>query len=626
MYCVDYYHHDKSLCLAVCSLLAQASNAMADLMEFIDDNKKAIFTESPVNGKLVIDGYELLHVLYDNDPDLDCWANGGRYAKQYQVTIKYFQKLKERGVEPVVVLDGGGSALHLNQVVRRRQKSIATLPEMIKKKQNNMKTKRFMPLMAREIFTSTMRDQGIEIYVADGKALKTIVYLANHYKCPILSDNKTYCHCNVEGGVIFYKHFQVDTCLASIYKQTKLISSCQLSNSDLVCAIVAVTGDGNSVPCRYNEVKEEIERIEGRSSVLKVITYFQKYASLEECRSCPLFRFKKFRENYQKVTNKYITNYYSSIQCLSPAELAVSTTMKCSLSCDIPCPILEAYRNGTFPVLAINAMTLGECVLEHCVGYQDLPPTSELGLSVRELIYGLVSDLMGSTCIKEYHRSKDGDLDYEKHAVTAICKHKELMVTKLFCKGDKSHHKLAVEAICEVLDCPESIVCALEHNKEDKSLILVTLVTHCWAEYLIKDEKLKLSKAQKLIIIQAFVINFFLDLSDPTSRPSEIDENNYYDDSFEDWRQVFHALLVWTSLYRNVHSLNAMLCEPLLPMSPRFLLDGPLVIFLAIHQFEGDQSLDKCPHKEILTPNVKSQCNKLLNLILSPKNFELVAM
>ncbi len=142
----------------------------------------------------------------------------------------------------------------------------------------------------------------------------------------------------------------------------------------------------------------------------------QKYfISFFECRYSYWFhhnfggQYNAFLENCRKIETKY-SSYYLNLSSLSIDELMSTTIIGSSKPCDLP----PGYRNGTFPVIAINAMTLGEFVLEQCVGDQDQPPTSTLGLPMRQLIYGLVSNLMDPSrqvCIKEHHPSNDGALD-----------------------------------------------------------------------------------------------------------------------------------------------------------------------------------------------------------------------
>ncbi len=211
------------------------------LTKLINENKACICTApGPLGSELVIDGYSVLHelyILYGLD-----WANGGCYAQQYQVTIDFFQALVASGVKPVVVVDGGGSKEQLEETCHRRNRIIKDLPSMIEEEHQGRKSSHIMPILARDIFVSSLKENGIDVFVADGKATKTVVRLANYYQCPVLSNNSTYCICNIEGGVILFSHLDIKTCMASIYKQTKLIEFCGLSNPDLLYAVaMAVT-------------------------------------------------------------------------------------------------------------------------------------------------------------------------------------------------------------------------------------------------------------------------------------------------------------------------------------------------------------------------------------------------
>lgn len=581
------------------------------LWTLIEKNRDCLCHESHIRGRLIVDGYPILHKLYDNNNDLD-WVNGGRYGRQYQVTISYFKKLVEGGAEPIVVVDGGGCQQQLDETLNRRKETIQEIPDMLRQKDSGAESKRIMPLMAREIFVSSLRENGIDVYVADGKASKTIVRLANHYECPVLVTNTNYCVCNVKGGVIFYDDLIIGTCTASIFEQNKLVEFLHLRSPDLLYFVVAIMGDGHdtSVPYLYHgRIRGQIESAlrdvdEKRSWILNVTDFLQKkgFTSFEGVKhSTRSLNFggqsSAFLNNCIQV-EKVFMNYGT----ISADDLCKSTTIRCSKPCDMPFQILRGFRNGTFPVLAINAMTLEKCILEHCVGDLEQSPPSQLGLNVRKLIYGLVSDLKQHEDIKEYHRA---GLSYKDHSVTPTLKYEELMVTKLYCEDDKTKKELAKQAICEVLNCPDDHIMHALDNEAERSLILVTLVTRCWAENLFSQEK-KPPKPEQLV--KALVLNFFLNLNAPDRKLAEVDNSKH---GKEGWREIFHALLVWKSLYRNAHSLNAMLLEPLQPMPSCRLFDGPLVIFLAlatakkISVYEG-----------MLTAEHKGQFDKLFSLIL----------
>lgn len=588
-------------------------------MKVINENEGFICSASRLlRGELIVDGYGVLHELYEKYK-LD-WANGGCYAEQHRVTKEYFGALVKAGVKPIVVVDGGGCATHHDDTVHRRQQEIQKIPECIRDRHNGTSFRHTLPIVAREIFVYSLKEANIDVYVADGKAIKTIVYMANHYSCPILTNNTYYCVCNVR-GVVFFKNLDVSSCRVVVYEQTKLVEFLKFSNPDLVYAVVAVIGDGSekSVPYLYHgRIRAKImecvrDHFSGRSYVLDVVDFLsakkiKSFADFEHNlkwlnfgRMCEILS-----ENCQRVKTVYVHNY-ATMQTLSIEELKASTNIECSKPCHLPVPILEAYRSGTFPVLAVNAMTIGKCVLEQMVGDEEQPPPPVLGCPVRQLMYGLVSSLLnkkGQAGILEFHRTYD-NLEYKAHKVTPKCEHKELLVTNIYTLDKEVRKKLAVQAICKVLQCPEDIVHKLE-GESDRSLSLVTLVTRRWAQYIIEREPMP----NPIQLVKALVVNFFFNLTDPEAyRQPSIDESKFSD---PDWIKAYHALLEWQSLYRNVCSLNSMLCHPLQMLSPSFLFDGPLVIFLALHP--SPDIIDTYVRK--LDASKKAQYKKVFDLVI----------
>lgn len=592
------------------------------LWKLISENEKDICTEiRHIRGELIVDGYGVLHELYVKH-NLD-WANGGRYSQQQRVTVEYFEAMITAGVKPIVVVDGGGCMKQHEDTVHRRNKDIVQIPDQLHKQHDKTQASHLLPILAREIFVSSLREKGIDVCVADGKATRTIVRLANYYQCPILTNSSNYCVSGVTGGVIFFKHFDESSCEAIVYEQNRLVEFCSMKNPDLVYVVVAIMGDGSDTSIRYGyhgKVRRTIEAhiigkvLYGRSQILNIADFLRiKGITSFEHFKCELESFNFGRqyeallESCQKVEQAYD---YSSVDAIGIDELKVSTTMSCSKPSDLPMSVLEAYRNATFPVLALNAMTIGKCVLEQAVGDQEQPSPPMLGCPVRQLVYGLVSGLMnqeGKERILEYHRSSIGSLKYEPHKVTPQCEHKELCVTTIYGLDEEVRRPMAMRAICKVLQFPAEDIAHKLEGYSDKKLLLAVLVTHRWAQYLIEKEPVPNPRQ----LISALVVNFFLDLSDPgTYRQPSIDETRFSDPY---WLKVYHALLEWQSLYSSVCSLNAMLCQPLEPLSPSFLFDGPLVIFLALHP--SPDIIDTYVGR--LGPEERAQYGDVLDLIIT---------
>lgn len=599
------------------------------LQKLISENKRAVCTERRIVGELVVDGYAILHELFDSvSQNHFDWGSGGRYAEQHKTTLDFFQALVAAGVKPTVIVDGGGCSVQHEDTVYRRNRNIEELPKSLEKHHNKEQCFHVMPIMAREVFVFSLREmvreKKLELYVADGKASKTIVSVANYYECPILTNNTNYCVHEVTGGVLFYKHFDITTCRGFVYERSRLVKFCKLQNPNLMDAVLAILGDGSdtSIPFLYHgrvrgTIQESLTGVDtkNRSWVLNIIDYLamKKITSYEAFkRNQRALNFGRKQgevllKNCQKVEE--IRAEYSSAGISSIDDLKCSTTLRCSKPCPLPPEILERYRKGVFPVLALNAVTLGKCVLEQFVGDKEQPSFTELSCPVRQAIYGLVSPLMSlqsRRAIQEYHRQNDGSLKYVAHTVTPTCKYKELVITDIASLDDESRKALAIRAICEILECPEDIVHRLE-EESDRSLAIVTVTTRYWAKHLLHGPLFNPDQ-----LIKALVLNFFFNLSDSEEhRSSLVDETDNF--SSPDWFKVYHAVLEWQTLYRNVCSLSFILQEPLQMRSPSFLFDGPLVFYLAMNP--APQIIDTYEHK--LDPETKAVYDKVLAFIFT---------
>ena len=347
---------------------------------------------------------------------------------------------------------------------------------------------------------------------------------------------------------------------------------------------MVVTRDPSSVRYFYHgRVKQHIEAhiigipVSHRSAILNVADFIRskKFSSFSDFRGYISHRLSgrqwaELLENCQKVVDAYD---YSRISTLSTEELRVSTTMECFKPCDLPSEILQSYRSGLFPVLAINAITLGKCVLDQAVGDLQQPSPVLLGLPVRQLLYGIMSSLMcqREKRIEEYSSTvSNGELRYESRGVSPNLE-QELVITDLLSLDLRSKKALLLQGLCQVLQCSEEVLCGIEE------MSIVILATYYWAQHLLQKDIVPNCEQ----LIKALLVNFFLNLSAPaTHRQAEIDQSQFSDST---WIQVYHALLEWQCLYLDVYHINFVFGQPLVIPSPCFLYDGPLVLYLALH-------------------------------------------
>ena len=572
------------------------------LLWLITNHKDRVFTPSTViKGKLLVDGYSVLHELYAS-----CtleWASGGCYADQHKATLDYFKALVEAGVEPIVIIDGGGTETNISDTIYRRNRDINDLPALLRKQHKNRDCQEYrshhFPLLSRHVYMTTLKQlDGVHLYIADGKAHQTVVDLANHLNCPVLSNNTNYCISGVAGGLIFFKDLDISTCTAPIYKQTELISLLNLEDPDLIFAVVAILGDGcdTSVPVLYHGgIREDIKRVctaknialEERSYILNIVDYLKAC----DCRS-----FKDFKEKIDSFNFGYRQRQKLAKNCRTVEEvyrpstttqtidiLKTTTQLHCSGSCGLPENIVRMYRQGSYPVIVMNAVCIGKCTLDSDVGDPEQPPVPKLGRYIRRVMYGLASLLMSRSFrngIEEYYRSVEQNdskkpWKYVAFKEEPLWRYKELSSDRIFDLEKAMREETAKSVICEVLRSPEGILQKL-NGALDNTYLLGVLTTHYWAQYLFhsKQEEIKTFDHPDQLI-RALVLNF---LFSPEKGSIQLD---LYSSPM--WIKVYHALLEWQSLYHDVCGLNSMLLSPFLELPLSSILDGSFVIETALN-------------------------------------------
>ena len=603
------------------------SMGVKGFLHVIDSNLSSVCGPlSNVEGRLVIDGINLLHELYVQH-HLD-WANGGCYAKLREVTLELFGNFLSAGVRPIIVLNGAGVQSQLEETVYRRNRSIGDIPESIKKAhtapEGGLETRHFLPILAHPTFVNALKEiRDVTLICADGKANKTVVQLANHYGCSVLVNDTSYCVFDVQGGIIFYKYLKVGpgTCKAYVVNRDRLFRShFKLNDLSLVFAMVAILGDGSdaSVQGLYygkSALKQTIDRTPGveggRNWPLSVAQFLRSFRNFEqfkhEISTIRVYARVKsqLNDNCQKAEKLYTTT--STISCESVCD---TTMIMCSYPCDVPSPLLRQFRDGSLPNFLMNAIALGQNCLCQQIGDVHQQAVVMLGRPIRAAAYGFASGLMDpckSDSIREHHRCNVDahlQLNYSAHIVHPTCKMRELMVTNIAQLNKESRISLAKQAILTILECNWDKVSTFDNDSE-RSWMLVVALTHFWANHQLRGRCLPNPER----IVRSMVYSFVTCSSGVHGENQKQQEplpNTFRDPN---WIKAYHAGLEWQSLYRDTVGLNAILMKPFDMLSPACLYNGKVVIHYAIRS--GLES-----HVQRLPPKEKVLYDKLLSAVM----------
>ena len=579
------------------------------LGKFIADNKRQLCTPTaPIRGKLIVDGWSVLREFYNVFKKE--WAFGGCFADLQKVTTRFYEDLVVAGVEPIVIVNGARSDSHIDDIIRRRKKEIDEIRPRKEEDEScqinaeiNDSTSDNLPILSKHVYVSSLKQiEGVQVCVADGNAFPTVVQLANSYHCPVLTNSTNYCVSGIDEGVIFIKNLEFQlgplnfiesikndrrfrTCSAPIFKQSVLVSFLHLPDPELIFAIVAIMGDGDStLPSLYQQMnmKKEASHL---GIILNMSSWYRSIVDIYfGARALNIQSFKNFKERIEtfKVSSKLHEHlskncrmaskvYMISRKYLDINILKSTSTLQCLSSCESSNRhILGQYREGDYPDIVISAVCMQTSLLSPEVGDPSQPPAPQFGQKVRRVMYGLAKPLMSDSqreCIKEYQPNTTSEelWDYEPVEVQPELNYEHLSVDRIYKRDMKQTKEEAKEVICDVLGVPVDILRDFSLNER---YLLGIITTHCWAQHLFRSRHLDYPKQ----LITALVLNFLF-----CPEKEDVDW-----DSQSECVEMYHALLEWQHLYLGVSGLNAMLLSPFLELPLTNILHGLFVKKLAL--------------------------------------------
>ena len=576
----------------------------------------------------MIDGYAVLHELYANR-QLD-WLNGGRYSEQHKATLEFFEPLVRAGVKPIVVLDGGGSETNITDTVKRRDKDIDNFQADMRKQRENKDGdnhgRYHLPPLSRHVFTNLLKQlDGVQVYIADGKAFHTILGLAEHFGCPVLTKSTSYCVSGITGGVVFYEDLDLTNCTAPIFFQSELAKLLDFQNPDLLLAVASVSGDssGKFLPkLYYGKIRSSIEDVctshgieqpRQRLDILNIAFFINHY----KCTS-----FKDFQDKISEYDFGLNTCSSLSMNCFKvnqyltrPSKLTIeafktTSLLRCTGLCEVPKDVIERYREGNFPTIAMNAICVGKCTLDSHIGDPKQLPIPQLGRYTRRIMYGLTMPLLSTSSaqgIEEYYRStvvNASGWNYVAYKVEPfpLIQYKSLSVDCILKANKEDREFLATEAITDILMCPKET-----HSKFDKVLdkayLLGIMTTHRWLRHLLKDDGGSSKFEHPHQLAQAVVLSFLWEREDDKEQ-----EDLYFNPM---WIKVYHAILEWQSLYDDVYDLNTLLLSPFPELPTDNIIDGAFVIELTLDPNPGSIM----EYRERLTVEKQDLYDKLIEFL-----------
>uniref|UniRef100_UPI0037E70BE6 single-strand DNA endonuclease ASTE1 n=1 Tax=Semicossyphus pulcher TaxID=241346 RepID=UPI0037E70BE6 len=154
--------------------------------------------------RLVIDGCNLIYLLYfDSGLDL---LHGGEYAGYEDLVERFIKALRDCGVSPYVVLDGGSG------LTDKKTETVAlrTVDRIQRAHQaaEESRQEKILPVMAKMVFIQTLARLKVPLAQCYGEADREIAALAREWECPVLSFDSDFLVFDLPGGLLPLTHFQ----------------------------------------------------------------------------------------------------------------------------------------------------------------------------------------------------------------------------------------------------------------------------------------------------------------------------------------------------------------------------------------------------------------------------------
>uniref|UniRef100_A0A4W5K717 XPG N-terminal domain-containing protein n=1 Tax=Hucho hucho TaxID=62062 RepID=A0A4W5K717_9TELE len=169
------------------------------LARFIVDHGAILTDDHFRNSKVVIDGSNLFHFLYFT-------SRGGDYDDFEDEVCKFFKALRDCGIDPYVIMDGGSD---------HNDKKFQTLKERAQLKINQANVfpvgpqgGSVIPTLVKQVFKQVLSSLKVPFAQCIFEADQEIASLAQRWNCPVLSNDSDFYIFDIQAGYLPFSHFK----------------------------------------------------------------------------------------------------------------------------------------------------------------------------------------------------------------------------------------------------------------------------------------------------------------------------------------------------------------------------------------------------------------------------------
>ncbi len=388
---------------------------------------------------------------------------GGRYWLFREKLIEFFGCLESNHIEPIIVMDGPDfrNTLSEKEIMRfkkRERKNQVIAEWVVHDKESKNACDSPTPILTFGIFSTVMKELGVEVFAAKGEADQDTVAIANYYNYPVLANDSDYYMYDIMAGYIPLTHldWRARPFKLEIYKLCDFNSQFGLTDPQLSRVIPAVLGndfiksdlmdrltEGGVISTEnYRQVGSLVRFISKVNDVQQLMAHIRQYMVIREEIADAL-----------RAQIKQAAEMYDGIEPLSKEELQAKSSL-----------VPDSGNGGKFPNcwlvqdaghrflmrIAIAGKNLPRCVID-----DPHKPTARLASAgIRQSMYTMMLPLMKENRVIERLRNQlreGGKIEEIDHKV--IVSPSPTLPSVLDIEGMSPDEKLSV--FCHVLgiDC-----------------------------------------------------------------------------------------------------------------------------------------------------------------------------
>ena len=277
---------------------------------------------------IVIDGLSFIYTFSENIS----WMEGGRYWLFREKLIQFFGRLESN---PIIVMDGPDFRNTISEkdcvrIKTKERKNQVIAEWVVHNKEPKNAADSPTPILTFGIFSTVMKELGVQVFVSKGEADPDTVAIANHYNYPVLANDSDYYMYDIKAGYIPIDRFywRAQPFKVQVYKLWEFKYQFSIINTKLSRVIPAVLGnDLIESGLLYKLIEVGVVSSEKYQQVKSLVRYISETDNVEQLISRIREKGDKSEEIAEtlKKNLKKAEEMYDGIEPLSKEELQANS-------------------------------------------------------------------------------------------------------------------------------------------------------------------------------------------------------------------------------------------------------------------------------------------------------------